>query len=261
MTDVRIFQSTVPANAPGTATARPDDLATLAARRQQQTVQGTAIASGDSLFPAASAPGMLPNLLGGDGRPESGGVLKAPNVGVFQGDDSARTAEPAPQAAVPVRSEQLESEPLGVAYAEMAAPQKEHAIRQLEVEVQNHVVDENGSVRRTGSGAAVLEVNPKIPRVDSAAVYLAEDGVAAHAALFKAMEQRGIAARPVDSYDGYTVGFEVDDRDVVPFMDAVRFLEPSGLEARDGRVYVKFDPSNVVNRHFTKHPFGTKGGR
>lgn len=246
---------------PRTATATPQDLATLAQRRQQQKVQTTALAPGDSLFPIASAPGTLPNLLGGDGRPESGGILTGPNVGVAPGQDNRQTQSSnraSNPASPPQRSDNLEAEPTGVAYVDLTPAQKEQAFRSLEVEVGPHAVDEAGETMRTPSGASVVQVNPRIPRVQADPVFLAEDGVAAQSALFKAIEQRGINARPVDSYDGYTVGFEVDDRSLVQFMGAVRFLEPSNVDVKEGRIYVRFDERNVVNRHFAKQPFGSK---
>ena len=253
-----VFQPDPERQPRATATATPQELSTLANRRQQQKVQTTVIETGDTLFPIASAPGTLPNLLGGDDRAESGGVLRAPNVGVVDGvgDRPSALQSVAAAADVPMASDRLEVEPAGVPYAQLTAGQRERALRTLHVDVGQHVVDGEGAVVKVPSGASVvqLNLNASVDRRDDP-VFLAEDGVAGQASFVRLMRKQGVPIRAADSYDGYTVGYEVPDERLFEFMQGASASGATGLDSKDGKVYVRFDEVHSANREFANEPF------
>lgn len=233
-------------------------LASEAQRRQQEATRNNPIRPGQSQFPIQDAPGSLDNLLGrgqqADREPESSGSPLA--------DFAAPSPTTLDDVVLPVAApQQMEPEPQDTSYAELSPTQRNRAITNLEVDVVDYVANEEGRAITTQSGAALLAIDPRYN--GSPQVFLAEDGIAAQAALFQLVERLGVNATvetsdSIPSRDqGYATEWQVPAEQFTQFRRLVDELGESRVDIDGDRVRVTFDRNNRLNRFFNRNPFGS----
>ena len=162
------------------------------------------------------------------------------------------------------RPDRLPEQPLDTQYASLSPVQRNSALRSTGLEAVDHAIDpQTKGVRKSASGATVLAL--KSDWGESGSLFLAEDGVAAHAALMKAARKAGLRAFPTNGDSEYEVGWVVHPSDRAKFNKMAQYLEAGNVsDSTDGRIKVVFTEQNSLNREFMRAPFGTKrkgGGR
>ena len=239
-----------------------NSLATRARQRQQQILQNNPL-SQQSSFGSQPTPGTATNPLGPDNplaQPQ--GIPGVTNVNVGGQQRVPPSEQPSvdqvpsgPPTSAPL---ELESEPLDTGYTDLTPTQRNTAMRNQGMKVGDFATDpETGQARRSDTGALVLRIETD----NGDGMFLAEDGIGAHAAMTKITRRLGIGAVPQDSQHGgdlgYTVAWSVPRGREQQFLAAVRQMKPDNVVLEGGRYHITFDAAHQVNRNFMRAPFGS----
>lgn len=262
----QVFESLNPL--PSVVSTTGDELQSLASRarqRQQEILKNNPVGRAGNPFPVQSVSGTLPNLLGrGDGQTlaQPQGLQGVTNVNV----GGQRRIPPSEQRQASVGDfldafptsapTSLEPHPLDTPYTDLSPTQRNSALRSLGVRVGDFALDaKTGQAHRTDSGALVLQAE-----VDGGdKMFLAEDGIGAHAVMARVARKLGIGAVPRDSTKdlGYTVAWVVPRGREDQFLAALGELQPENVVLENGEIHVTFGPEHGLNRTFMQSPFGS----
>jgi hypothetical protein len=154
-------------------------------------------------------------------------------------------------------SDMVGTKPQDVEYGSLTPTQRHASFQDVGLQVESFATDpESGKMIRTETGAGVLSFRPPKSNGRDAALFLAEDGAPAHAALLDFVGKKGLRAMAVDGADGYTTSWRVHPDDELTFRKACAVMG-ADLGDDDGGFSVRFDHRNMFNKEFVRAPFGS----